>query len=126
MLTLNLLISLPPTGHQFFLFAFFTEDIGHLLLEGVDYISTDLGQPHPLDRVIEFPEENIWGQRLDVFEKVLLFGLQSLWLSQMRNRWSQKSQRTPAAPFLYGQGPGRVNAGQLSILTCSGIHCQRC
>lgn len=119
-LTLNLLLSLSQTGHQFFLFTLFIEDIRHLL-EGVDYVGTDLGQPRLLDQVIELPKDCVWGQRLDIFEKVLPFGLESLWLLQMRNRWSQKSQwtsksrmlqSTPAARFLYGQGPGRVNAGQ--------------
>lgn len=74
MLTLSFLVSLSQTGHQFFLFALFTEDIGRLLLEGVDYVGTDLGQ---LDQVIELPEGSVWGQRLDFFEKVLLFGPES-------------------------------------------------
>ena len=37
-----------------------------------------LGQPRPLDQVIELPEGGVSGQRLNVFEEVLLLGLEEL------------------------------------------------
>lgn len=69
----NLLVNFSPAVHQFFPVVLFTEDSGSLL-EEADEVDVDLGRTRPLGQVIELPEDSIWGQSLDVFEKVLLFG----------------------------------------------------
>lgn len=45
MLPLDLRVDLSQVVHQLFLFALFTEDVGHLLLEGADDVGVDLWRP---------------------------------------------------------------------------------
>lgn len=77
-----------------------------------------------------------WGQRLGTETGRLWKGPalwpRELWLSQMRSQkkqWTSKRRMlrsTSAAPFLYGQGPGRVNAGHPRHMNLFRNPCQRC
>lgn len=56
----------PLPGCSPILFVLFTEDIGHLLLEGANDVGRHGCWP-ATPTFFEFSEDSIWGQRLDFF-----------------------------------------------------------